>query len=161
MFRTRIWTKCSLISKSRPFSCFHLSHLFVEQVELETWETGRMAFSPIITFFPLFFFLFYWLYCYSCHKFPPFASPPPSTPNPSGSHPLLCSCPWVMHESSLATLSLILFLKGYFSPLVLVSRLHLSLLPSVSASCSSSNFIKLSECRKPSLPTAPLSSSAL
>ena len=36
VFRTRIWTKCSLISKSRPFSCFHLSHLFVEQVELET-----------------------------------------------------------------------------------------------------------------------------
>ena len=92
--------------------------------------------------------------------FPPYPLPP-STPNPSGSHPLLCSCPWVMHESSLATLSLILFLKGYFSPLVLVSRLDLSLLPSVSASCSSSNFIKLSECRKPSLPTAPLSSSAL
>ena len=70
----------------------------------------------LISFFIL---TFDWLRCYSCPDFSPFASPHPAHHTPSGSlrqSPHHCSCPWVMHISSLATPFPVLF---FFSPPVL------------------------------------------
>ena len=53
----------------------------------------------------LFYFLiiFYWLCYYSCSDFSPFATSPPGTPYSLRQFPYHCSCPGVMHISSLAT----------------------------------------------------------
>ena len=47
--------------------------------------------------------MFYWLCYYSCPDSVPIAPPSPSTPNSLRQSPHHCSCPWVIHISSLAT----------------------------------------------------------
>ena len=52
--------------------------------------------------------MFYWLCYYSCAIFLPYPCLP-STPHSLRQSPHHCSCPWVMHVSSLATPSTVLY----------------------------------------------------
>ena len=74
-----------------------------------------------------FFILFYWLCNYSCPDFSAFAPPPPSTLHSLRPSPHHCSCPWVMHVSSLATSFPILY---FISPLLFSTYLYF-LIPSL------------------------------